>query len=125
MTHLQNHLYIVSTIVFTLYSQLVMKWQVSRAGDLPEPHLEKVWFVFNLLISPWVMTAILATFFAGVSWMLAMSKFQLSYAYPFVSANFALVFIASVLLFGESVSLAKLFGTLLIVLGIIVIGSLG
>ena len=124
MTHLQNHLYIVSTIVFTLYSQLVMKWQVNQAGALPGPPVEKFWYVSTLLVNPWVLTAILATFFAGVSWMLTMSKFQLSYAYPFVSANFALVFIASVLLFGEGVSLEKLLGTLLIALGIIVI-SLG
>ena len=53
-----------------------------------------------------------------------MTKFQLGYAYPFMSLNFVLVILAGGLLFDESITPFKLAGLLLIVSGIIV-GSKG
>lgn len=116
-----DHVYILSTIVFTVYSQLVMRWQVSFAGPLPGDTAGKVAYVTHLLVNPWVVTGIVSTFFAGVSWMLAMTKFEVSYAFPYVSLNYVLVLFASVLLFHESITGAKLAGTVLVVAGLFVI----
>lgn len=118
-----QHLYIILTIFFTVYSQLVMKWRVDLAGDLPQTLEQKVGFVLNLILSPWVVTALLATFLAGVSWMLAMTKFELSYAFPFVSLNYVFIMIASSLLFFESVSPLKIIGTLIIMLGLVLVAK--
>jgi multidrug transporter EmrE-like cation transporter len=49
-----------------------------------------------------------------------MTKFELSYAYPFMGLTFVLVFVASVFLFAESVTIYKVLGLALIVLGIII-----
>ena len=40
-----DHIYIAGTIVFTVYSQLIMRWQVSLAGALPTDLLGKMHFV--------------------------------------------------------------------------------
>ena len=120
-THPLDHAYIVSTLVFTVYSQLVMRWQVGLAGALPAGIEGKLAYIGHLLINPWVLSGIVATFFAGVSWMLAMTRFEVSYAFPFVSLNYVLILFASAFLFGETINLAKLAGTSLIVLGIVVI----
>ena len=53
-----------------------------------------------------------------------MTKFSLSFAYPFMSSAFVIVMFFSVFLFGETLNLYKLAGTGLIVAGIIVL-SLG
>ncbi len=121
VNRLLDHTYILSTVLFTVYSQLVMRWQVSAAGEIPSDWPSKIRFVITLLLNPWVMSGILATFFAGVSWMLAMTRFEISYAYPFVSLNYVLVLAASILLFQESLSFAKVLGTALIILGIAII----
>lgn len=121
MLRVVDHLYIVSTLIFTVYSQLIIRWQVSNAGNLPEDFAGKIYFIGQLLINPWILSSILATFFAGVSWMLAMSRFEISYAYPWISINFVLILILGVLLFNESLSGAKLLGTFLIVAGIVLI----
>jgi len=121
MLRVVDHLYIVSTLIFTVYSQLIIRWQVSNAGNLPEDFTDKIYFIGQLLINPWILSSILATFFAGVSWMLAMSRFEISYAYPWISINFVLILILGVLLFNESLSGAKLLGTFLIVAGIVLI----
>jgi multidrug transporter EmrE-like cation transporter len=116
-----DHIYILFTILFTVYSQLIMRWQVVRAGEIPPDFSGKVQFVASLLLNPWIMTGIVATFLAGVSWMLAMTRFEVSYAFPFVSINYILVLIASIYLFNESLTITKLTGTLIVALGIIII----
>ncbi len=121
MNKFLDHMYIVSTIVFTVYSQLIMRWQVQLAGPLPTPFSGKLSYVAQLLLNPWVLSGVVATFFAGISWMLAMTKFEISYAYPWVSINFVLMLLLGVLLFGESFNIAKVFGTLFVIAGIIVI----
>lgn len=121
MTRLFDHLYIASTVLFTVYSQLAMRWQVGAAGEIPLDGMGKFRFIATLLINPWVISGIVATFLAGVSWMLAMTRFEISYAYPFVSLNYIIVLIASILLFNESISLAKVVGTALVIAGVIVI----
>jgi len=121
MSRLINHIYIVSTIFFTVYSQLVIRWQVSQAGVLPTDFIGKVQFIAQLFLNPWIISSILATLFAGISWMLTMSRFEISYAYPWVSINFILMLILGVLLFDESYNLAKVFGTILVIAGLVVI----
>ena len=49
-----------------------------------------------------------------------MTKFDLSYAYPFMSLSFVLVLILSALFFHEPVSMAKVLGVMLIMAGIAV-----
>ena len=123
MNRLIEHSFIFFTIVFTVYSQLIMRWQVSVAGPLPLNLSDKVGYVIDLLLNPWVMSGIVATFLAGVSWMLVMTKFEISYAYPFVSLNYILVLAAGILLFQETMSITKLAGCALVIIGIIVISK--
>ena len=121
MNRLFDHVYIFFTVLFTVYSQLIMRWQVSRAGDLPVDFMGKVQFIAQLFLNPWVFSSILATLFAGISWMLVMSRFEISYAYPWVGLNFVLMLVFGVFLFNESFNFIKLLGTLLIIAGIVVI----
>jgi len=117
-----DHVYILASIAFTVYSQLIMRWQVSAAGDLPSDFLGKARFVGILLVNPWVLSGIFSTLLAGVSWMLAMTRFEVSYAYPFVGLSFILVMVLSGLIFGESIGAYKIVGTILVVAGVIVAG---
>lgn len=52
--------------------------------------------------------------------MAAMTKFELSYAYPFMSGAFVLVFILSVIFFNEIVTWQKILGLAFIVMGIFI-----
>lgn len=118
-----DHGFILTSVAFTVYSQLIMRWQVGSAGELPPGFTDKIEYVVNLLVNPWVFSGIIATFLAGVAWMLAMTRFEISYAYPFVGLNFVLIILLSALLFGEGLSIYKLIGTSLIVAGVAVVAA--
>ena len=116
-----DHTYIGATIVFTVYSQLVMRWQVVNQGALPSDIFGKLSFIGYLFLNPWVLSSIRATLLAGISWMLAMSRFEISYVYPWIGLNFVLIMLSGVFLFGESISLDKVVGTFLVIAGILMI----
>lgn len=121
MNKFSDHIYILSTIFFTTYSQLIMRWQVGNTGGL-DPGLEgKIFFIVKMLTNIWVLSGIAATFLAGISWMMAMTKFEISYAFPFVSLNYILILVAGFIVFGESFSAVKAVGTLLVIAGLITI----
>ncbi|HET7062563.1 MAG TPA: EamA family transporter [Nitrosospira sp.] len=119
-----SYFYIFLTIAFTVYGQIVLKWQVIDAGHFPENTLDKVLFLVRLVLNPWVISGFLAAFAASLTWMVAMTKLELSHAYPFMSLNFVFVIILSYLLFQETITTPKILGLGLIILGIIV-GSRG
>jgi drug/metabolite transporter (DMT)-like permease len=98
----------------------MLKWRISKYGALPEDFADKVWFLLKLLLDPLVLSGFVSAFVASLFWMAAMTKFDISYAYPFMSLSFVLVFLLSVTLFREPVNLYKIIGLGLIVLGILV-----
>jgi drug/metabolite transporter (DMT)-like permease len=113
---------VLCSAVLTACSQLIVKWRVTLAGSLPVDLTKKALFVIALLLDPWVLAGIFAAFCAGLCWMSAMTRLELSFAYPFMSLSFVLVFVFSALLFHETVTVPKVVGMLLIIAGIIVTG---
>ncbi|MBX9903516.1 MAG: EamA family transporter [Burkholderiales bacterium] len=119
-----SYLFVFITIFLTVYSQIVIKWQVVAAGAFPLETPDRLWFLAKLLVNPWVISALAAGLLAVVSWMAAMTKLELSHAYPFMSLAFVLVLVLSALVFHEPVNAWKIAGLVLITAGIIV-GSQG
>lgn len=121
MRWLQSHTFLLFYILFTVASQLIMRWRVGAAGALSPSGSDGLRFVASMLMTPWVWAAILCTFLAGVAWMLALTRFDLTYAFPFTGVSFVLILLAGAFLFGEHVGLARTAGTLLVVLGLVVV----
>lgn len=119
-----GYLYVALTIGLTVYGQLVLKWQMNIAGPAPEIGVDKFLFLTRLLLNPWVLSGFAAAFLASFSWMAAMTRLDLSHAYPFMSANFVVVLLLSAMLFNEPLTPLKVLGLALIVAGIVV-GSQG
>ena len=118
---LPGHIYILLTLAFTVYGQLVLKWQMSGVGPLPAAGTEKLAFLLSQFLNPWIISGFISAFVASLAWMAAMTRFDLNYAYPFMSLAFVIVMGFSVLFLGETVSLAKVVGTLFVCVGLVVI----
>ena len=119
-----SYFYVFLTIALTVYGQLVIKWQVTDAGAFPENFGDKLWFLLQLMLNPWVLSAFAAALLASIAWMAAMTKLELSHAYPLTSLTFVLVLALSPVFFHEALSALKIVGMVLVVLGIVV-GSQG
>jgi uncharacterized membrane protein len=115
-----DFVYIFAAVLFTVYGQLVVKWQVLKAGTLPTMTRDKIFFLLSLVFNPWILSGLAAAFLAMLCWLVAMTKFELSYAYPFMSLAFVLVLFLSALFFHETINVPKVLGVLLVIVGIIV-----
>ncbi len=73
--------------------------------------------MFRRLASPWVIAGLVLTFAAGVAWLLAPSRLDLSHAYPFVGPLLAAMVFGG-LFFCEAFARQKLAGAALIAIGI-------
>jgi multidrug transporter EmrE-like cation transporter len=120
MKSIQDYSFIFGTVIFTVYGQLIVKWQVARAGALPGALPERFLFLGHLILNPWILSGMAAAFVAMLCWLSAMTKFELSYAYPFMSLAFVLVLILSAVIFNERVTIAKVLGLGMIIIGIVI-----
>ncbi len=112
--------YILTTILLTVYGQLILKWRVTELGPLPQGLKDKVLFLVLLMFDPFVLSGYFAAFIAAMSWTAALSRFDLNYAYPFMSLSYVFVLILSSWLLSEPLTLARALGVGLIVAGTVV-----
>ena len=124
MQFILNHFYLLLAIFLGVLSQLIIKWKMSAFSfDDYETWQEKFALSFSMLLNPYIIIALILTFLSGITWMIAMTKFEISYAYPFTLLGLVLVTIFSVVFFGESINIFKLIGIVFIALGIVVISK--
>ncbi len=120
MSRFFDYFYIAATIFFTVYGQLILKWRITQFGALPADLLDKLKFLILLLLDPAIFSGFFAAFLASLAWMAAMTKFDLSHAYPFMSLNFVVVLLLSGWFLGEAMTIQRALGVGLIVLGTVV-----
>ncbi len=118
-----NYIYILGTIFFTVYGQIILKWRISGLGvQIPNDSTlyDKLLALSKLLIDPFILSGFVSAFVASLFWMIAMSKFDLTHAYPFMSLAPALVLVFGFLFLAEAITIGKVLGLILISAGIIV-----
>lgn len=116
-----SYLYIFGTIIFTVYGQIILKWRLSNLQiSLPNGLFQKGIYLTKLIFDPYIFSGFVAAFIASLFWMIAMTKFEITTAYPFMSLAPALVFIIGVLFLGETFTIGKLVGLAFIIIGTIV-----
>jgi drug/metabolite transporter (DMT)-like permease len=71
--------------------------------------------------NPYVFVGLGIYVLGTVFWLAALSRVDLSYAYPFASLSYVVMLIGSWLVFGESISLLRIIGSVVIIIGVLLI----
>jgi drug/metabolite transporter (DMT)-like permease len=101
-------------------AQVLLKKGVGHSNDHSRPSTR--WWL-ALLKNPWVWSWALSFVAATALWLLAVSRLDISYAFPLLSASFVLVAIFSRFLLGEFISWKRWAAILVICLGVILIAG--
>ena len=118
-----GYLYVIFTILFTVYGQVILKWRISDLNwslDMTGGIGKMIVSYMKFLFDPLIFSGFISAFIASVFWMLAMTKFELTYAYPFMALSPAFVFIIGIFVLGETFTIGKVLGLLVIMIGIII-----
>ena len=122
MNFFSHHIYIFLALGFAVSSQLIIKWKMSgfSYNDF-DSWQDRYSFAFSMLINPYIILALAFSVLAGVTWMIAMTKFELSYAYPFTIFSLIFVTLFSIIFFEEQLNAHKIIGIVLVAIGIFTI----
>lgn len=77
--------------------------------------------LFAILTNPGVLGGLSLYGTSAVLWLLVLARLDLSAAYPMVALGLILTMLAGVFMFGEPLSAARLGGTLLICVGVVMV----
>lgn len=116
--------YLFTTIITSVTSQILIKWRVStfvvKMLPMPIELWGKIVFLFKVVFDPFIFSALCLTFISGLCWMATMTKFDISFAYPFTLLGFVAVLLLSALLLGENFNAYKIVGCVIIILGVLI-----
>ncbi len=113
--------YILISVLAGAAGQILLKHGVTIIGEITLTSSGLFSILWRLGTNPFVFGG-LALYASGtVFWLAALSRVDLSYAYPFASLSYIVMLIASWQLFDERISLLRLLGTVVIGLGVLLI----
>jgi drug/metabolite transporter (DMT)-like permease len=108
----------VSTTLLITSGQVLWKIGIQKAGGFYLPEQSIVGNVFRILFNGWVFSGFVVYALATGFFMWLISKFDISLIIPITSVAFIYSLLAGYFIFGEQISLFRVFGVLLIVAGV-------
>ena len=102
-------------------AQLLLKKGLHVVGEFPGRLSDLLPFFLKAYTNIYVIFAVLLTLVTALAWILAVSKAQLSYIYPFMALSYVLVVLFSLLIFKEHVTAVRWVGILVICLGVFLV----
>jgi uncharacterized membrane protein len=77
--------------------------------------------IWSIATNPWVILG-LACYVGGLLfWLIALSRADLSFVYPFAALTMAMVVVSSAVVFGETITLARLLGVGTVAIGVLIV----
>jgi drug/metabolite transporter (DMT)-like permease len=114
-------IYILPSVFLGVIGQLLLKRGMMAMGPLSLTDGNVISLVWSIFTNPWVITG-LALYVSGtLFWLIALSRADLSFVYPFATLSMALIIISSHFIFGETISGLRLVGISTIVVGVLIV----
>lgn len=110
---------VLISVLLGAVGQVGIKWGTSHVTITgQEATLELLVKYFS---SIYVFSGLILYAISAIFWVFALTKIELSCAYPMVSFGYVVVFAFSYFLLGEKISLMRLIGLFIICIGILII----
>jgi len=115
-------IYVLISVCFNVFGQYSMKQGMQKFGEVTFDH-NILTTIMKMFLLPNVILGLLFYAVSTVFWLIALSKIELSVAYPMLSMGYILLMILSYFLLNETITVYKVIGTLLVVAGVTLISK--
>ena len=109
---------ILAGIAFASLGQISWKWGMNIEGAVTKLDLDTL---MSMIMNPYVVLGLAMYGLSTLCWLIALSRKDLSYVYPFTILTFIIVLLTSKFLFNEELPVLRIIGTLIVIFGILVI----
>lgn len=113
-----NYLLILINTMILVSGQFL--WKFGMTGK--EDSFTSVGAIIKLMLSPYIVTGLTMYGFATVLWLFILTRVPLSVAYPIQSLAYVFAVFGAYFIFNEPLSLMKILGVLMIMIGVSFIG---
>jgi multidrug transporter EmrE-like cation transporter len=113
---MSSYLLLGAVLALTVYGQLIIKARaLVHAPASAQGYLHYLSAMFSDI---GVWSGLAAAVIASICWILAIERFEVGYAYPFIALSFVLVPVGSMVFFNEPLPSLQLLGLSLIMAGV-------
>lgn len=113
--------YILIAVLASGAGQLLLKKGMLTVGEITLS-IGDLWStLWRIGTTPYIVIGLVVFITGTVFWLAALSRVDLSFAYPFASLGYIIMLIASWQIFDENISILRLVGTLIIGFGVFLI----
>jgi len=114
-------LVVLGAVVLNTAAQLALKAGMNRIGVF-----DLTWSTFfpvlgQVAVNPWILLGIVFYVVSMIFWLFLLSRVEVSQAYPLMSLGFVLNAVAAYYIFGDSLSVLRLTGIGLIIIGVFLV----
>jgi len=117
------YLLALAAVSLMTVAQLFLKKGLGSLGGSPQNIGEIAPFFFRAFTNLYVLGAFGMVLLTALVWILAVSKAQLSYIYPFMALSYVLVAFFSWMIFKEDITTLRLAGIILISFGVFLVAK--
>ena len=110
--------YILISVLGGAIGQILLKKGMNAMGAMTLSISELGSILWRIATNPFVVVGLFIYVISVIFWLVALSRVDLSYAYPFASLSYVIMLIASWWIFDENISLMRLIGTIIIGIGV-------
>ena len=119
---MSNILFILTAVTIGVAGQVFIKIGLNSLGDI-DFSKSLIGSYGKIFLSPFIILGTFTYFFSVLFWLYALSKVDLSFAYPFLALSYVLIILVSRCFLGENVSLIRWVGVLVICFGVLLIAK--
>lgn len=114
-------LLLLIAVTLSASGELMLKHGMNRLGVLSMQFPEFLAGLGRAFSTPTILAGFGLVFAGAIFWLSVISRVELSWAYPMLSLGYIIVVVASWLLLGEQLSLARVAGVLVVCSGVVII----
>ena len=116
-------IYILVSVLLGAVGQILLKKGMTNMGAITLTLNQLPATLWGMATNLYVVFGLLLYVTGTVFWLSALSRVDLSYAYPFASLSYVIMLVASWFLFHENITVMRLLGTLVVALGVFLISK--
>lgn len=109
------------SIILICTGSMLLKYGVSQIGGITLQNLSSL--AFQLITNIPLIIGIILYLLSSLTWMLALSRSDLSKAYPILASAYALVPILSWIIFNDTISILRWSGIATVCIGVILMSK--
>jgi drug/metabolite transporter (DMT)-like permease len=109
--------FILASVLLNAIGQLVFKAAMNSVGPL-EISLD---MLLRMVVNPLLLLGLVIYAGSTFLWLMALSKADLSFAYPFLSLTYFVVLLGGALFFADQITMTRVAGFIVVVVGLLVV----